>query len=173
MATGLPTLEYHWSVCSNQVKSPFPLSLYPFIHILKGIAIGVAKEAQYSNLGHQNSRRNCLKIVLNQPLLPSDHFCEILALNYAPGAGAPGTAAPGAWIIWSNNLSKYAPGAYLNAQCSRSISKMHNAQGGLSKYAPRAVYIQIMLLEHIELTILPQIIHAPGAAVPGAAASGA
>ena len=47
-------------------------------------------------------------------------FCEILALNYAPGA-------------------------YLNAQCFRSISK----------YAPGAVYIQIMLLEHIELKILP------------------
>ena len=50
-----------------------------------------------------------------------------------------------------------------NAQCSRSMSK----------YAPGAVYIQIMLLEHIELRILPQIIHAPGAAAPGAAAPGA
>ena len=41
----------------------------------------------------------------------------------------------------------------------------------MSKYTPGAVYIQIMLLEHIELRILPPIIHAPGAAaVPGAAA---
>ena len=39
----------------------------------------------------------------------------------------------------------------------------------MSKYAPGAVYIQIMLLEHIEIRILPQIIHAPEAAVPGAA----
>ena len=38
----------------------------------------------------------------------------------------------------------------------------------MSKYAPGAVYIQIMLLEHIELRILPQIIHTPGAAAPGA-----
>ena len=48
----------------------------------------------------------------------------------------------------------------------------------MSEYVPGAVYIQIMLLEHIELRILPQIIHAPGAyapgvAVPGAAAPGA
>ena len=48
----------------------------------------------------------------------------------------------------------------------------------MSKYAPGAVYVQIMLLEHIELRTLPQIIHAPGAAapvsaVPGAAAPGA
>ena len=48
----------------------------------------------------------------------------------------------------------------------------------MSKYVPGAVYIQIMLLEHTELRILPRIIHAtgtaaPGAAVPGAAAPGA
>ena len=43
----------------------------------------------------------------------------------------------------------------------------------MSKYAPGAVYVQVMLLEHIELRILPQIIHAPGAAVPGAGAPGA
>ena len=43
----------------------------------------------------------------------------------------------------------------------------------MSKYAPGAVYIQIMLLEHIELRMLPLIIHAPGAAAPGAAAPGA
>ena len=43
----------------------------------------------------------------------------------------------------------------------------------MSKYAAGTVCIQIMLLEHIELTILPQIIYAPGAAVPGAAAPGA
>ena len=42
----------------------------------------------------------------------------------------------------------------------------------MSEYAPGAVYIQIMLLEHIELRILPQIIHAPGAAASGAAAPG-
>ena len=41
------------------------------------------------------------------------------------------------------------------------------------KYAPGAVYIQIMLLEHTELIILSQIIHAPGAAAPGAAVPGA
>ena len=43
----------------------------------------------------------------------------------------------------------------------------------MSKYAPGAVCIQIMLLEHIELRILLQIIHAPGAAAPGAAVPGA
>ena len=43
----------------------------------------------------------------------------------------------------------------------------------MSKYAPGAVYIQIMVLEHIELRILPQIIHALGAAAPGAAVLGA
>ena len=45
----------------------------------------------------------------------------------------------------------------------------------MSKYAsgPGALYIQIMLLEHIELRILPQIIHALGAAAPGAAVPGA
>ena len=40
--------------------------------------------------------------------------------------------------------------------------KRHNGQSAY-EYAPGAVYIQIMLLEHIELRILPQIIHAPGA----------
>ena len=45
----------------------------------------------------------------------------------------------------------------LNAQYSRSMSK----------YAPGAVYVQIVFLEHIELRILPQIIHAPRAADPG------
>ena len=50
-----------------------------------------------------------------------------------------------------------------NVQCSRSMFK----------YAPGAVYFQIMLLEHIELRILPQIIHAPGAAAPRAAVPGA
>ena len=50
---------------------------------------------------------------------------------------------------------------------------MHNAPGACSKYAPGAMYIQIMLLEHIELRILPQIIHAPGAAASGAAVPGA
>ena len=43
----------------------------------------------------------------------------------------------------------------------------------MPKYALGAVYIQIMLLKHIELRILTQIIPAPGAAVPGAAVSGA
>ena len=43
----------------------------------------------------------------------------------------------------------------------------------LQEHAPGAVYIQIMLLEHIELRMLPQIIHAPGAVAPGAAAPGA
>ena len=52
---------------------------------------------------------------------------------------------------------------YLNAQCFRSMSK----------YAPGAVYIAIMVLKHIELRILPQIIHALGAAVPGTTAPGA
>ena len=41
------------------------------------------------------------------------------------------------------------------------------------KYVPGAVYIQIMFMAQIELRILPQIIHAPGAAVPEAAAPGA
>ena len=59
---------------------------------------------------------------------------------------------------------KYDPGAYmLKVQCSRNMSK----------YAPGAVYVQIMLLEHIELRILIQIIHALGAAAPGAAFPGA
>ena len=43
----------------------------------------------------------------------------------------------------------------------------------MSKYAPGAVYIQIILLEHVELRILPQIIHASGAAAPGAVVPGA
>ena len=43
----------------------------------------------------------------------------------------------------------------------------------MSKYAPGTVYIQIMLQEQIELKILPQIIHAPGAAAPGTAVPGA
>ena len=43
----------------------------------------------------------------------------------------------------------------------------------MSKYAPGAGYIQIMLLGHIELRISPQIIHAPGAAASGAAVPGA
>ena len=43
----------------------------------------------------------------------------------------------------------------------------------MSKYAPGAVYVQLMLLEHIELKILPQIIYASGAAVPGAGVPGA
>ena len=100
-------------------------------------------------------------------------FCKILALNYAPEA-----AAPGAWIIWSNILSQI---------CSRSIFECTMLQEHITNmlpeaylkykmlqepvlYAPGAVYIQIMLLEHIELRILPQLIHAQRAAVPGAAA---
>ena len=71
--------------------------------------------------------------------------------------------------------------------CSRSMNNLeyysmlpehfwiHNAPGAYSKYAPGAyskytymyasgaVYIQIMLLEHIELRIFSQISHAPGA----------
>ena len=42
----------------------------------------------------------------------------------------------------------------------------------MSKYAPGAVCIHIMLLEQIELRILPQIIHASGAAAPGAPVPG-
>ena len=39
----------------------------------------------------------------------------------------------------------------------------------MSKYTPGAVYVQNAPgAEHIELRILPQIIHAPGASVPGA-----
>ena len=45
-------------------------------------------------------------------------------------------------------------GAYLNAQCA------HNK-------------FQNMLLEHVELRLLLQIVHAPGASGPGAAAPGA
>ena len=55
--------------------------------------------------------------------------------------------APGPYI--ANMLQEHMS----NAQCSRSMSK----------YAPGAVYVQIMLLEHIELRILTQIIHALGA----------
>ena len=84
----------------------------------------------------------------------SARFCEILALNHALGA-----AAPGAWIIWSNILSQICSRSIFeckmlqvhianmvqehnqNEQCSRSMSK----------YAPGAVYIQIMLLEHLLL----------------------
>ena len=43
----------------------------------------------------------------------------------------------------------------------------------MSKYVPGAVCIQTMVLEHIELRILPQIIHALGAAAPWAAVLGA
>ena len=50
----------------------------------------------------------------------AESFCEILAWNYAPGAAASGTAAPGAWIIWGNILSLI---------CSRSIIWMYSAPG--------------------------------------------
>ena len=40
---------------------------------------------------------------------------------------------------------------------------MHNAPGTYSKYAPRAVWTQIMPLEHVGLKILIQITCAPGA----------
>ena len=48
---------------------------------------------------------------------------------------------------------------------------MHNAPGACSKYAPGTVYIQKMLLEHIELRILPRFFiqeHVPRATAPGA-----
>ena len=67
--------------------------------------------------------------------LLSGSFCEILALNYAPGAAdlgtaAPGAAAPGAWTIWSNILSQI---------CSRSIFECKMLQE----------HIVNMLQEHI------------------------
>ena len=43
---------------------------------------------------------------------------------------------------------------------------MHNAPGAFSKYALGAVLI--MLLEHVGLSTLLQIIHAPGTAATGA-----
>ena len=55
----------------------------------------------------------------------------------------------------ANMLQEYIQ----NAQYSRSMFK----------YAPGAVYIHIMLLEHIELRIVPQIIHVSGVAALGAA----
>ena len=65
--------------------------------------------------------------------------------------------------IWMHN----APGAYLKKKNQNNkklmFVKMHNAPGAYSRFAPGAVYIQIMLLEHIELRIRPQIIHAPRA----------
>ena len=113
-----------------------------------------------------------------------ERFCEILALNYAQGAAAPGTAsagaaAPGAWTIWSNILSQMCSWSIFECKMLREhIANMlqehiQNYSRSMSKYAPGAMYIQIMLLEHIELIILPRIVHAPGAAVPGAAAPGA
>ena len=43
----------------------------------------------------------------------------------------------------------------------------YTAPGAYSKYAPGAVCIQIMLLEHIWLTVLLQIIYGPGPYGPG------
>ena len=47
------------------------------------------------------------------------------------------------------------------------IWNAHTAPGACSKYAPGAMFIQIMLLEHIWLRIFFQIINGPGAAGPG------
>ena len=54
---------------------------------------------------------------------------------------------------------------YIANMLQEHVAKMSITHG--------VVYIQIMLLERIEPRILPQIIYAPGAAVPGAYAPGA
>ena len=53
------------------------------------------------------------------------------------------------------------------SQCSRIVFEKHTAPGPCSKYAPGAVCIQIMLLEHIWLRIFFQIISDPGLHGPG------
>ena len=60
---------------------------------------------------------------------------------------------PGPLIIWKNILSQL---------CSRIIFEMHTASGACSKYVPGAVWIQMMLLDHIWLRIFFQIINDPG-----------
>ena len=86
---------------------------------------------------HIYDQKNMWKVVLKV-------YFEILALTYGPGP-----AAPGPFIIWKNIVSQI---------CSRIIFEMHTAPGACSRYAPGAVYIQIMLLEHIWLRIFFQII---------------
>ena len=49
---------------------------------------------------------------------------------------------------------------------------MYTAPGTCSKYAPGAVYIQIMLLEYILLTLFSLIINGPGPYGPRAAGPG-
>ena len=66
-------------------------------------------------------------------------FFQILALTCGPGPAALGPYDPGP-LIWKNILSQI---------CSRIIFEMHTAPGVCSKYAPGAMCIQIMLLEHI------------------------
>ena len=125
--------------------------------------------------------RHMLNVCILVCMERRDRFCEILARNYAPGAAAPGTVAPGAaapgeWIIWDN---------FLSSICSRSIVWMYTAPGAYLDMLLEHCGFQIcswsifavcswsivhfnMLLEHIWLRILLQIIHAPGAAAPGA-----
>ena len=76
-----------------------------------------------------------------------------------------------AFIIWSNILSYICSSSIfewqmLQEHIANMLQKhiwMHNPSGAYRKYAPGAVFIQIMLLEHIGLRILQQIINAPGA----------
>ena len=63
-----------------------------------------------------------------------ERLSETLAPNHAPGADAPGTAAPQAWIIWENILSWL---------CSRSIIWMYTTPGAYLLHAPGALCIQI------------------------------
>ena len=88
---------------------------------------------------------------------------ETLASTYGPGPVAPGPYDPWPLIIWKNILSQI---------CSRIIYEMHTAPGACSKYVPGAVYIQIMLLEHILLRIFFQIINGPEPYGPEAADPG-
>ena len=80
------------------------------------------------------------------------HFFEILATNYGPGPYAPAPYGPGPLIIWKNILSQI---------CSRSIIWMHTIPWASLLYAPGAVCILSMVLEHIWLRIFFQIINGP------------
>ena len=81
------------------------------------------------------------------PFIPGPpNFFEILASSYGPAG--PGPYGPEPLIIWKNILGQI---------CSRIIFEMHTAPEAFSKYAPGAVCIQIMLLEHIWLRIFFQI----------------
>ena len=100
----------------------------------------------------------------------SPRFFDILSSTFYPGQAGPGPYGahgpddPGSLIGWKNILSQI---------CSRIIFKMHTAPRACGQYAQGAVYMQIMLLDHIWLRIFFQIINGPGPYSPGSYGPGA